>query len=238
VDNSKFLWTRGLKCAEPLAPPRTGAYDASTSEATKTGERREAHRRRGNEAPTRSSTPSWQMNNQRGHAQIDSRADRGRLGKLRRPCRVSGSCGCGRRGAPQWCDGHASCAHPALQSLPLRPLPPSGLTRTARVPAAPLRRTSPGTIGACGRPSFFVLGGVDCVESWGTSWRTKVSCGQAVVCAVGLLHDRHRSIYDVGTSTATKTGELREARGAECEGVERCKPSGAIKEASKRSSTT
>lgn len=55
---------------------------------------------------------------------------------------------------------------------------------------------------------------VECVESWGTAWRSKVSCGEAGVWGFGLLHHGISAIYDVCTSEATKTGELREARGA------------------------
>ena len=125
-------------------------------------------------------------------------------------------------------------------SRELREYPAHQRARTRPARSSLRRAVLGGFAGAwsCRRRGARDDGGVDSGESWGTSWRTKVSCGQAGVCAVGLLHDEHCAVYDVNTSTATKTGELREARGAECEGVERCKPSGTIKEASKRSSTT
>ena len=107
--------------------------------------------------------------NQRGHAQIDPRADRGRLGKPRRPCRIP----------PARCTSVR--AEIRRQASRVRP------------PALP----------------------VDCVNSWGTAWRTKVSCGQAAVCSSGLLHVCRADPYDANTPMATSAGELREARGAE-----------------------
>jgi hypothetical protein len=55
---------------------------------------------------------------------------------------------------------------------------------------------------------------VDSVESWGTAWRTKVSCGQAAVYCSALLHVCRAAPYDANTPMATSAGELREARGA------------------------
>lgn len=189
MDNSKFLWTGCFKCAEPLASQQTRPYDANTSEATKTGERREAHRRLGNEAPTRSSTPSWQM-------QISEDTRRSIL--VPEPNRetwaaslLSGvSCCGGAAGTLRECPQHHRAPPRPARSWP-------AARRAAR------------------------RWGVNCVKSWGTWWTTKVSCGQAAVWAFALLHVCRAAVYDVCTSTATKTGELREARGAECEGVER-----------------
>jgi hypothetical protein len=82
-----------------------------------------------------------------------------------------------------------------------------------------------------------MIDGVHCVECWGTSWRSEDSCGQAGNLGVGLLHRNANTAYDVSTSTATETGELREARGAEKRDDERRKLDGILREAPQRSST-
>ena len=99
---------------------------------------------------TRSSTPFWQMNNQREHAQIDSRA-RSRAGKPERLLRVFGLglvVGWVRR-------------HGVAGTLPARIVRfgryrcvrsrASGAPRTPRVPATPPSPTTPGTMVRAGR---------------------------------------------------------------------------------------
>ena len=128
-------WTTRDSCGEAafravrlLRVTHAAHYDANTSKATTTGERREARRREmrtersASDVPhsttaDSTSTPSWPEHSVRGHAQIDSRADRGRAGqpaRLRRvrpgpgprlrclPCVFSGRTSCigARRGVP------------------------------------------------------------------------------------------------------------------------------------------
>jgi len=95
------------------------------------------------------------------------------------------------------CDGHAPVAHPARRSLPLRSLPPSGLTRTARVSAAAYHPAHAGRDRRCyasarrrqrgpaeaapfrGRRGHHRTSApVESVECCGIPWNTQLSCGQ------------------------------------------------------------
>jgi len=178
-----------------LARSLSPHYDAYTSTATPTGERREARRK-----CTNGTGASWRpgSNNQtkfdavmadasqRGRAQIDSRADRRPTGETR--AASSRVCFCGGARAARRCARHAPCAHPCASGAALtrRSRRPGFAPRqsTARSAASPAPRHD--RVRACAMGAAIVASrrlrdhrGFRCSTSWGSAgvWCLVWGCG-------------------------------------------------------------